>query len=72
MKKLRIHSTKQSGLVCLCGNSTNDEGFDEARNERMYGIYIWFCRRCGVKFDDTTLEIVGVRWSSDSVDHRFG
>jgi hypothetical protein len=59
MKKLRIRSMKKVGLVCLCGNTTYDEGFDEARNERMYGVSIWFCRRCGVKFDDVTLEVVG-------------
>ena len=74
MKKLRIKET-QDGLVCLCGNTTEDEGWEEDTAQRFLGIYLAVCKRCGIKFDDETLEIVGMRlvsgYRNDLVEHYF-
>jgi hypothetical protein len=62
MKKLRIRLRKDETLECLCGNT---EGFREDRSMRDIGIYMGTCLRCGIKFDDDTLEVVGLRLGRD-------
>jgi len=60
MKKLRVRN-KHDRLICICGNTTNQEGWEEDRSQRFVGVYWATCLRCGVKFDDETLLIIGLR-----------
>jgi hypothetical protein len=60
MKKLRIRN-KHGHLVCICGNTARHEGWEEDRSQRDLGVYWTTCLRCGVKFDDQTLLIIGLR-----------
>jgi hypothetical protein len=60
MKKLRLHF-RNGQLTCLCGNTTRDEGWEEDKSQRALGVYWATCKRCGIKFDDETLLVIGLR-----------
>jgi len=60
MKKLRMRF-KKGWLTCLCGNTTWDEGWEEDYSQRNLGVSWSTCLRCGVKFDNITLKIIGLR-----------
>lgn len=65
MKKIRVQR-KGDDWICICGNTRADEGYEaDTRERRIYGVYLYVCLRCGVKFDEETLEVVGMRFSSD-------
>lgn len=65
MKKLTIKQNSEGDWFCLCGNNFAQEGFEEDKSYRHFGIYLTTCLRCGRKFDGQTLEVVGVRFSND-------
>jgi hypothetical protein len=60
MKKLRIRR-KNGRLVCLCGSTAGYEGWEEDKSQRDLGVYMMTCKHCGVKVDEDTLVVIGLR-----------
>ena|SRR5215213_1800452 len=65
MKKLTINHNAEGKGICLCENTFAKKGFEQDYAYRSFGVYLSTCLRCGRKFDEETLEIVGVRFSRD-------
>lgn len=64
----RVTTDEMGGLVCLCGNTTNEEGWRpcmEGGNPTTKDHPLWprtyFCERCGLIVRYLTREVIGQR-----------